>query len=120
MAAQMSRGQRVARWKQQQTAREARQWGARSGLTALVAIEDTRHADQVQGHAELGIGHDIQGLLAGQAGGEAGRGVLAAGEAGVGDVEQLGRVGRRRQRIGVAYPGNVVLVDHALAAASRL
>lgn len=88
--------------------------------TALVAIKDSGHADQVQGHSEFGIGLDVQGLLPREAGGEARRCVLAAREARVGDVEQLRRVWRRRERIGVSYPSDVVLVNHALAAASRL
>jgi len=89
-------------------------------LTALVAIKYSRHANQVQGHSEFCIGLDVQGLLSGEAGSEAWRGVLAARKPRVGDVEQLGRVWWWRERIGVSYPGDVVLVDHALAAASRL
>src|SRR5690348_3999314 len=37
-------------------------------MTALVAIEYSRHANQVQGHSELGIGLDVQGLLSCEAG----------------------------------------------------
>jgi hypothetical protein len=89
-------------------------------LTAFITVKDTRHADQVQGHSELGIGLNVQWLLPRETGSKAGCGVLAARQACIGDVEQLGRVWWRRERIGVSYPGNVVLVDHSLAAASRL
>lgn len=36
----------------------------------------------------------------------------------IGDVEQLGWIGRRRKRIGVSDSGDVVLLDHALPAAA--
>jgi hypothetical protein len=89
-------------------------------LTALVAIKDARHADQVQRHSKLGIGLDVQWLLPRETGSKAGCGVLAARQACVGNVEQLGRVWWWRERIGVPYPGDIILVDHSLAAASRL
>lgn len=85
-------------------------------LTALVTVEYARHAYQVQGHAQLGICLDIQWLFSSQSRCETRRSILPTGEAGVGDIKELRRVGRRRKRIGVSNPGNVVLVDRAMLA----
>lgn len=89
--------------------------GAGAGAhTSLIAIEDARDADQVDGHAQLGIGLDVQRLLPREPRRIPGAGVLSAREAGAGDVEELGRVRRRGEGVGVADAGDVVLVHHPL------
>ena len=59
---------------------------------------------------QLGVGLDVERLLAHETGGKARIGVLVAGQAGAGHLEQLGRQRRRRQRVGVADAGDEVLV----------
>ena len=87
-------------------------------LTALVAVKDARHPHQVQGHAEFGVGLDVQRLLTRQPSGEARRGVLPACQADIGYVEQLWRVGRWWQGIREANACNEVLVDWPALAVS--
>lgn len=87
--------------------------------TSFVAIEDTGHAHQVDGHTQLSVRLDVQGLLSRQARSEPRSRVLPAREAGIRDVEQLRGVRRRRQSIGVSNASDEVLVDHALAGARR-
>lgn len=85
-------------------------------LVIAIDIEDVRHSHQVQRHSKLGIDLNVQGLGARKAGTKFRARIEL--EAAIWDVEQLGRVGGRRQRIGIAYSGDVVLVNHALAAAA--
>lgn len=88
-------------------------------LTALISIEDAWHTNQVQGHTQLGIGLDVEGLLSRKARGKARGGILAARKAGVRDVEQLRWVGRRRERIGISDARDEVLVNRAVLATPR-
>lgn len=88
---------------------------AQAELTSLVAVKDTRHSDQVQRHAELSIGLNVERLLSRQTRRKRRRGVLTASQANVGDVEELGRVRGRWKSIGVADAADEVLVYHALA-----
>jgi hypothetical protein len=92
---------------------------SRDLLTALVTIKDARHTNQVQGHTQLGIGLDVQGLLPRQTRGKSRRGILATGKANVRNVEQLRWVGRRGERIGISDARDEVLLNRPIVAAPR-
>lgn len=85
--------------------------------TALITVKDAWHSHQVQRHAKLRIGLNVQWLLPRKARGKARCGVLTARKSSIRDVEELGRNGWWRERIRVSNPGNEILMDHALAAA---
>ena len=74
--------------------------------TRLVALEEAGYDGEVEGHAALCVKVDGVGLLLGE-----GRGVFwgCVGIDGSRDAEQLGGKGRRRERVLVSYPCNVVL-----------
>lgn len=79
------------------------------GRTALVALKDTWHAHQVQGHSKFRICLNVQRLLSRQARSKAGSRVLPARKASVWYVEEFGRVWRRRKGIGISDPRDEVL-----------
>lgn len=83
-------------------------------LTTLISIKNSWHSHQVQWHSKLCIGLDIERLISSKAWCETRVCVLSTGKAGVRDVQELGRVWRRRKGVRVSYSCNIILMDHAL------